>query len=241
MVDIKNIPVLEYVNELRYRVLYYIYGVVISAIACYIYKEEILYILSIPFGQRFIYTDLIEAFTVYIKMSILVSLYVSYPIAVFHIWSFLVPGLYLYEKKRLRLYTIVSNMLYFIAGITGHYILFPAAFQFFQSFQKVGLDKVFNIELQAKIQEYVLFNVKMIYALSLCFQLPVILLIIWMINEQLYRWIVNKRRFIYVLSFIIAACISPPDVLSQLIIATPLIALFEASVFIIVLIGNYNK
>lgn len=236
-----EIPILNYVNELRYRVLYYAYSVIITSIACYVYKEEILYILSIPFGQRFIYTDLIEAFTIYIKMSILVSLYMSYPVITYHVWSFLVPGLYLYEKKRLRFYMLVSNILYFTAGITGHYILFPAAFQFFQSFQRIGLDKVFNIELQAKIHEYVIFNAKMLYALSLCFQLPMILLVIWTVNIQLYKWIIEKRRFMYVSSFILAACISPPDVLSQFIIAMPLITLFEASIFIIILMDNYNK
>lgn len=236
-----EIPILNYVNELRYRVLYYAYSVIITSITCYVYKEEILYILSIPFGQRFIYTDLIEAFTIYIKMSILVSLYMSYPVITYHAWSFLVPGLYLYEKKRLRFYMLVSNILYFIAGITGHYILFPAAFQFFQSFQRIGLDKVFNIELQAKVHEYVIFNAKMLYALSLCFQLPMILLVIWTVNIQLYKWIIEKRRFMYVSSFILAACISPPDILSQFIIAMPLITLFEASIFIIILMDNYNK
>ncbi len=236
-----DVPIVTYIKEIKYRALYMLYSLLVTSISCYYYKEEIFYIISLPLGHTFIYTDVVEAFITYLKLSIFLGLYFSYPLITYQVWCFFLPGLFLYEKKLIRVFILISNILYYIASILGHYMLFPTAFIFFQSFQRKGYDKILNIELQAKIQEYILFNIKMIYGLSICFQLPMALLFIWFLNKQIYLWFVGKRRVIYIFSFVIAAILSPPDILSQFIIAMPLLVFFELSVFTIKLIDIYNS
>lgn len=236
-----HIPILTHINEIRLRILYFLFSIIITSICSYYYKEEIFYILSIPLGKNFIYTDLIEAFITYIKLSILVGIYFSYPFFLYQLWCFLIPGLYLYEKKILRIICIISTCLFFIGGLIGYYILFPIAFNFFLGFQKIGYDKLFTIELQAKIQEYLLFNTKLIFSLGLCFQLPIFIIFLYQLNPNIYAWLINKRRFLYIFSFIVGAILSPPDILSQFVLATPLILFFEISLLIIKIIQKYKK
>ena len=240
MPDTYTIPIIEYLHELKYRFLYITYSIIIACCMCYYFKEEVFYILSLPLGKHFIYTNITEAFTMYIKLAIFTGIYTTFPIMLYQLWAFLVPGLYLYEKKVLRVFLFISTFLYLTAGFLGYYFFFPIVNSFFLGFQKIGGDQVFNIELQAKIHEYLLFNIKLIFAFGICFQIPIIILLIWRINRHLYSWMLNKRRFIYLLSFIIAAVLSPPDIMSQFIIAIPLLALFETSTFCIQLIQKYN-
>lgn len=235
------LPIINHLLEIKYRCLYIMYSIILTSIISYQYKEEIFYILSKPLGKSFIYTDVIEAFTTYIKMSLMTGIYFSYPILLYHFWSFIIPGLYLFEKKIYRIIILISIFLFLIASTTGYYILFPIAYAFFLDFQRIGPDKVYNIELQAKIHEYLLFNTKLLISLGLCFQLPIIIFFIWNINPRISLWLTKQRRFIYVLSFILAAILSPPDILSQIIIGIPLIIFFEISIFSLKIFNTYAK
>nr|NP_044778.1 Sec-independent protein translocase component TatC [Reclinomonas americana]O21266.1 RecName: Full=Uncharacterized tatC-like protein ymf16 [Reclinomonas americana]AAD11893.1 Sec-independent protein translocase component TatC [Reclinomonas americana] len=236
-----NIPILTHLYEIRLRIIYLLYSIFLTCFCSYQYKEEIFYLLFIPLSKNFIYTDLIEAFITYIKLSIIVGIYLSYPIFLYQIWSFLIPGFFLYEKKLFRLLCLTSIFLYFLGSCIGYYLLFPIAFTFFLGFQKLGKDQLFTIELQAKIHEYLILNTKLIFSLSICFQLPVLILFLFKIYPKTYLWLIHKRRFIYLFFFILAAILSPPDILSQFILVIPLILFFEISLFCIKLIQKYNS
>ena len=236
-----SIPMMKHLHEIRYRISYTLYGLFATCITSYIYKEEVFYIFSKPLGQKFIYTNLIEAFTAYIYLSIVMSIFMIYPLFIYQIWSFIVPGLYIYEKKIVRFFLQFSILLFVGAVYTGYFVLLPTAYAFLASFQKLGEEQVFTIELQAKVYDYLVLNTKLLLALGLCFQLPIIILIIWKYNSDIYIWIVRKRKFIYLLCIVIATLITPPDIFSQLIVAVPLLLFFEVSILSIKLICEYSK
>lgn len=234
-------PILQHIHEIRNRIVYIFGSFCLTCIVCYCYKEELFFIYAKPFGTKFIYTNLTEAFTTYIQLAVVTAILILYPIVLYHVWSFLLPGLYLYEKKILRTVFVISVILYLISTTIEYNIMLPIAYDFFQGFQLIGLEKAYNIELQAKIHDYFVLSSKLIFAFSFCFQLPIVILVSYYISPKTYIWIKQKRRLFYISCLIVATLITPPDVFSQLIVVLPLIIFFELSLFNIKLLTQYNK
>jgi sec-independent protein translocase protein TatC len=156
-------------------------------------------------------------------------------------WVFILPGLYLYEKKSLRIILLISILLFFLSSQLGYWYIFPVAFDFFLSFQVIGLEKLYHLELQAKMQEYLILNMQLFFSLAFCFQFPIILILLSKLKLITLSWLVQKRKYFYVLAFVLAAIISPPDVISQFIIAIPILLFFECSIFALEWIEMYTK
>ena len=184
-----------------------------------------------------IYTSPGEAFTTYLKLSFSSSLFFSFPIFVTEIYLFLSPALYKNEKKNILLIFFFAPFLFLCGAIFAYFFILPATLEFFSSFEVKGsaADAIIAIQLETKISEYLSFVTKLLLGFGIAFQLPILLLFLIKVGFLSANDLRRKRRYWIVIIFILAAILTPPDVMSQISLASLLILLFE----IVILIGNY--
>lgn len=231
-------PFLSHLAELKKvikRVLLFFFG---TFILSYIFSEKIYGLLLRPFvklavlgSREIIYTSLTEAFVTYIELSFFVALLLSLPFLCFQILAFTIPALS--KNERQFAYFLAGMMLLlFIAGISAAYFYaFPAAWKFFLSFENsnyAGLG--ISLKLYPKIEEYLALSVQIMLAFGIAFQLPVMLVFLTRLKLLSIKTLRKHRRLVIVIIFVIAAIITPPDALSQIILASFMILLYEASI-----------
>jgi len=188
----------------------------------------------------FIYTSLTEAFFSYLKISAFISLLFALLFALLQAWMFIIPGLYFHEKKKLTLILSAFFILVILGAIIAYTFIIPIAWKFFLSFELQNKEFI-SISLQPKIDQYLSLVLNILITLSLSFHLPIYLYIALRLKVISHEWVVLKRNISLVMMFILAAMISPPDVLSQVLIVIPLFFLYELVIFLIVLNNEYSK
>lgn len=234
-------PIFEHLAELRVRILWALLAMVAGSVISYIFVEPIYGFLVQPLAdamgpedsQRLIYTNLTEAFFTYMRVAIFAGTFLTFPVLATQIWLFMAPGLYEREKGAVLPFLIASPILFFLGGALVYYIVLPLAWSFFLSFQSTGGDTVLPIMLEARVGEYLDLVMVLIFAFGLCFQLPIILALLAKAGFIDADWLARKRRFAIVLIFIVAAILTPPDIISQTALAIPLIGLYELSIFLV--------
>lgn len=234
-------PVLAHLNELRARLLWSVGALLVSAGICYAFVEDIYGFLVRPLAaamgpqdsQRLIYTDLTEAFFTYMKVAIFSGFFLAFPVVLTQIWMFISPGLYKRERRTVLPFMIASPVLFFLGGATVYYMVLPLAWKFFLGFQSTGAETVLPIMLEARVGEYLDLIMTLIFAFGFCFQLPIFLGLLAKAGVINAAWLVKKRRYAIVIVFIIAAFLTPPDIISQTSLAIPLMALYEISILLI--------
>ncbi len=229
-------PIFEHLNELRRRLLICIISVGLGFILCYIFSAQIFEILmkpwidAIPAGQtaKLIYTAPHEAFFTYMKVSFIGGLLLSIPVILWHIWRFIAPGLYANEK-RYMIPVIFFSAFCFIAGaLFGYFVVFPAGFKFFASFASDYITPMM------RTSEYLAFANKVLLVFGLAFELPVFAFFLAKLGILSSDFLKRKRKVAIVLIFIAAASLTPsPDVVSQLLMAGPMLVLYEISVWVV--------
>ncbi len=247
------LPISHHLTELRIRIIYCIFSILITFLTCYYFSEQIFYILAKPlmdqntenipnFGKRnFIYTDITEAFITYIKISLLASVYVCFPVIMYQIWLFLVPGLYDYEKRKLAFFCLLSFVLFSLGVCIAYFLIFPVAWKFFLSFELASHYNTLEIQLQPKINQYIVLVIRILFLFGLCFQFPIYLIILVQMNLITPTWFIKKRNISCVFSFIIAAILSPPDVISPITLVIPLLLFYEIAIFTMKRLDAYKK
>ncbi len=237
-IDDKEMPLLEHLAELRRRLIWSALAFIVAFLVCYHFAPRIYEFLAAPLAHaleargekpELIYTALYEAFFTYVKVSVFAAAFISFPVVASQLWLFIAPGLYKREKRALLPFLIVTPILFFAGGALAYYVFFPVAWKFFLSFQQMtgGVE----ISLMARVSDYLDIVMKLIFAFGLSFELPVLLTLlgkVGIINAASLR---KYRRYAYVGCFILAAVMAPPDVPSQVLMASLLIFLFEISVF----------
>ena len=196
----------------------------------YIFLQAPLASQMLESGGRMIYTALHEGFFTQVKVAFFISLCISLPVFLIQIWSFVAPGLYKNEKKAFLPFLLATPILFLAGAAMVYYVVIPLAWDFFLSFQVTSVDGSLPIELEPRISEYLSLIMKLIFAFGLCFELPVILLLLVKAEILTSEDLASKRKYAILCSFIVAAILTPPDVISQILLALPIIALYEISI-----------
>jgi sec-independent protein translocase protein TatC len=238
----------KHFSELRNRVIFSLIFFLIFFSTCYLFSKEIYNFLLQPFidisqnnqNRKLIYTSPVEAFLTYIKLSFYSGLFFSLPIFIAEIYLFLSPALYKNEKKNILLIFFFVPFLFLCGAIFAYYFILPLALEFFSSFEIKPSEAytTFPIQLETKISEYLGFVINLLFGFGIAFELPILLLFLIRLDFLSVDDLRSKRRYWIVIIFIVAAILTPPDVLSQISLAILLIIFFE----IVILIGkNFNN
>ncbi len=248
--DQGKMPLLDHLVELRQRLLYSLVALIVLFFACYYVAEDIYGFLVRPLGdilaetggnRRLIFTALHEAFFTYIKVAFFAALFIAFPFIAIQVWLFVAPGLYRHEKMALLPFLIATPILFFLGGAMVYYFIFPLAWKFFLSFESVGAAGALPIQLEAKVDQYLSLVMRLIFAFGLCFELPVVMTLLGRVGIVTADGMRRKRKYAIVLAFVAAAILTPPDVISQIGLATPTILLYEISILAVGLVEKKRK
>ena len=197
-------------------------------------------VLDKELNRRLIFTALHEAFITYLKVAFFAAFFLTSPIILTQIWKFIAPALYNNEKKALLPYLVATPILFFIGGILVYYFIMPIAIKFFLSFESAQSATNIAIELEAKVNEYLSLIMRLIFAFGLSFQLPVVLSLLARVGFVDSLFLQKRRKYVVVIIFAIAAVLTPPDPITQIGLALPLLLLYELSIVTVKLIEKRN-
>ena len=177
-----------------------------------------------------IFTALHETFITYLKVAFFAAIFIGSPFLLIQIYKFIAPGLYKNEKKALLPYLISTPLLFLFGGMLVYYLVMPLAIKFFLSFESMGSNTNLPIQLEAKVNEYLSLIMRLIFAFGISFQLPILLKSSCKDRCCKLRIFKKTRRYVIVIIFTLAAILTPPDPITQVGLAIPLLLLYELSI-----------
>ena len=229
-----------HLTELRSRLIKSFVFLIILFIVCYIFSTDIYRFLVQPYtdavlnenlDRRLIFTALHEAFLTYLKVAFFAAFFISSPFFLAQLWKFIAPGLYKNEKQALLPYLVATPTLFILGGCIVYYLIMPLAIKFFLGFETVAEPGVIAIQLEAKVNEYLSLVMRLIFAFGVSFQLPVILSLLARIGVIDSEYLRQRRKYFVVIIFALAAVLTPPDPITQIGLALPLLLLYELSIY----------
>ncbi|MGI9358772.1 MAG: twin-arginine translocase subunit TatC [Paracoccaceae bacterium] len=244
-------PLIEHLAELRQRLIYSVLAFIVGMIICFTIWNPIFDFLTHPLCSAMavrghsdcglILIKLQEGFFVAISISLLGGLVLSFPIIGFQMWRFVAPGLYKTEKNAFLPFIVASPFMFFLGAAFAYYVVTPLAFDFFLGFQQTGsvldTDNVDNaaagIAFQGSAQEYLSLTIKFIVAFGMCFQLPVLLTLMGKAGLVSAEGLGNVRKYAVVAILVLAALVTPPDVITQVILFVVVYGLYEVSILLV--------
>ena len=245
-----NLGFISHLTELRKRLINTLIFLICLFVICYLFSDYIYGFLVEPYAEavkddkinrRLIFTALQETFLTYLKVSFFTAFFFTSPFILIQIWKFIAPGLYEHEKSAIMPYLIVTPILFLLGGMLVYYLIMPLAIKFFLSFESIGNITNLPIQLEAKVNEYLSLIMKLIFAFGLSFQLPVVLSLLARIGLIDSVFLKERRKFVIVIIFACAAFLTPPDPITQIGLAIPLLILYELSIISVKLIENKIK
>jgi sec-independent protein translocase protein TatC len=229
----EKMPFTSHLEELRTRIIRIMIAAAIGFGVCWYFKEWLFQIITRPLYQVLppnsfmIYTSLPEAFFNYMKISFYGSLFLTSPYILYQLWKFISPGLYKSEKKYMLPFVISSTILFICGILFGYYLALPPAFSFFVEFSSDFLKPMFSL------REYLSLSLKLLLAFGVSFELPVVIFFLARIGVVSSKMLSRNRRYAILIIFIAAAILTPsPDALTQIIMAIPLMGLYEIGIIV---------
>lgn len=237
-------PLLEHLLELRSRLIRVFLGVIITFAFCYVVSDEIYAFLAQPLadaggdeeGRRMIYTALHEVFLTKLKLAFFGAVILAFPIIAFEVYRFVAPGLYKNERSAFWPFLVAAPVLFTVGAALAYYIVIPLAWRFFMGFESTGMGGPLPVELEPRVSEYLALVMKLILAFGLSFQLPVVLLLLARAGLVTAAALRRRRRYAIVITFAVAAFLTPPDVISQVGLGIPILLLYELSILAVRLV-----
>jgi sec-independent protein translocase protein TatC len=225
------LPLIAHLTELRDKLLRALLSVLVAFICLFPFANDIYAFVSeplraiLPAGAHMIATEVTSPFFTPFKLTLVAAILLALPFILYQVWSFIAPGMYRHEK-RLAIPLLASSVLLFYAGAAfAYFVVFPLVFHFFTSVAPQG------ITIMTDINSYLDFVLKLFFAFGLAFEIPIaVILVIWA-GITTPEALASKRRYVIVGCFFVGAVLTPPDVLSQTLLALPMWLLFEAGLF----------
>ncbi|MEE8541370.1 MAG: twin-arginine translocase subunit TatC [Desulfobacterales bacterium] len=226
----EKLPFTGHLDELRKRLISCFIAVGIGFVLSYAFKEYLFEILTLPLisvmppGGKLIFTGLPEAFFTYLKVALLSGLMLSAPIILYQFWLFVAPGLYDKERRLLLPIVILSTFFFLGGALFGYFIVFPWGFKFFLGFASE------TIQPLPSMKEYLSFSAKLLLAFGLVFEMPLVITFLAKLGLVSVDFLRKNRKYALLLFFVGAAILTPPDVVTQVMMAGPLMLLYEISI-----------
>jgi sec-independent protein translocase protein TatC len=238
--DDKKMPLMEHLIELRRRLIWSLVAFVLCFVVCFFFANDIFDFLTRPLaavwegqeGRHLIYTALQEKFFANVKVAMFGGLVIAFPIIASQVWGFVAPGLYKNEKTAFLPFLVATPIMFLMGASFVYYIFVPNAFRFFTNFEEVAKNGALAITAEPKVSEYLDLIIQLILGFGIVFELPVLLTLLVSAELLETKTLAKQRRYAIVAGFIISAILTPPDALSMMMMAIPLVGLYEISIVI---------
>jgi sec-independent protein translocase protein TatC len=236
--DEKKLPLTTHLQELRKRLILSFIAVGAGFVFCYAFAESIFDILAAPLikmmptGGSLVFISVAEAFFTYMKVAFIAGLILTSPFVLYQIWAFVAPGLYRHEKRYVVPFVLAGSCFFALGILFGYYVALPVGFKFL-----LGYATDF-IKPMPSMKEYLSFSIKFLLAFGLVFEFPVVLVLLARIGVVDAKTLARQRKYAILLIFIFAAVMTPPDLISQVLMALPLMGLYELSILLSKIFGK---